>query len=589
MKKLCKLSLILLFIMGLFMSGQDVKASEIDATLPVPKNLRTNINDWGFGVLSFDVANVERDGKIQYEVQFDDDNEFEMGYHFDFFESKKGTIWIEPGVEYSIRVRTVVVNDDGEVIAEGAWSEVLREVITYAAVQLKSVSTAGLNELTLQWKSMGANTDCDGYKIYRSTSEDGPFKLVKTIKDPYKTKWTNTGLKPGVTYYYRMRAYSDYYDILGKKSSTLSGVPKPVKKVLTVKCASTSSVKLSWKASGEKITGYQIYRATSPDGEFKRIKTITDRTKTSFINKNLTFGNTYYYKMRAYAVVDGEKYYSDFSTVKKVKVTIGVPEITSIKLAGITKATVNYTKVPNVTGYMVYRATKKDGEYKRIATIRSNKTLSYTATGMINGKTYYFKLRSYKKTDTKTYYSDYTEPVKRLMNKVGYKNETYEQKARRIFGKNYYVEYKTSAAASKDMKTIQIKTWDINSKGKKYTRYHYLTVHKNIAGTVQQIFKTIYNGKEKFPIKDVGGYSWRGNNSGSLHCEGVAIDINYNENAQFNGATGKPMTGELYKPGKNPYSIPPNGDVVKAFEKYGFIWGDWFSNPDYMHFSYFGG
>lgn len=99
--------------------------------------------------------------------------------------------------------------------------------------------------------------------------------------------------------------------------------------------------------------------------------------------------------------------------------------------------------------------------------------------------------------------------------------------------------------------------------------------------------KEIYNGDEKFPIKDVGGYSWRGDSSSSEHCEGLAIDINPNENAQFNGDTGKPMVGELYEPGENPYSIPPNGDVVKTFEKYGFSWGNWFWNPDYMLFSYF--
>lgn len=146
---------------------------------------------------------------------------------------------------------------------------------------------------------------------------------------------------------------------------------------------------------------------------------------------------------------------------------------------------------------------------------------------------------------------------------MGYENEPFEKRAQRIFGKNDYIEFKSAKAAQKQMKEIKIKTWDINSKGKKYTRYHYLTVHKNIAPTVQQIFKEIYNGDEKFPIKDVGGYSWRGDNSSSVHCEGLAIDINYNENAQFDGDTGKPKVGGLYKPGKN------------------------FYNPDYMHFSCF--
>lgn len=561
---------------------------EEEIVLPAPTNVKLSMGYGGTGYVTFDMEKGDYPGTLKFRIQYDDDGSLHNGYYYRDVTETKGYIWATPGNVYVVAVQAFLEDKDGNIIAESECSDWAVGTLNYDAVNLKSVSGAGLDKIKLTWTSM-ADYGCSGYKIYRASAENGSYKCVKTIKSAYTVQWTDSKLELGKTYYYKVCVYDDYYNLRGPYSRILSATPKPAKKALTAVCASSSSAKLSWSVSGKEVQGYQIFRANEKNGEFKLIKTVKDRTKTTYIDKKRTFGSTYYYKIRAYAVVDGKRIYSDYSSVKKVTVTVGVPTIQKITVESVSKAKISYEKISDADGYMIYRATSKDGTYKKIKTIKKSGTTSYSATGLKNGKTYYFKVKAYKKIDGKTYYSEYSTIVKRLMNKAGYKAESYTQKAQRIFNKDYYVKYKTAKAASKDMKTIKIKTWDINSKGKKYTRYHYLTVHKNIAYTVQQIFKEIYNGDEKFPIKDVGGYSWRGNSSSSLHCEGVAIDINYNENAQFNGETGKPMVGKLYKPGKNPYSIRPNGDVVKAFEKYGFIWGDWFSNPDYMHFSYFGG
>jgi len=151
---------------------------------------------------------------------------------------------------------------------------------------------------------------------------------------------------------------------------------------------------------------------------------------------------------------------------------------------------------------------------------------------------------------------------------------------------DYYFDFKDSTEAAKYMKTVTITVWDFDSSGKKVTRTKCLTVHNYVADEVIAIFEKIYNGPEKFPIHSVSGY--RPGTRGE-HPKGTAIDINPNENYEvFNdGRTG---TGSFWKPGENPYSIPLNGDVVKAFRSYGWGWGgtDWRSKKDYMHFSYFG-
>ena len=136
------------------------------------------------------------------------------------------------------------------------------------------------------------------------------------------------------------------------------------------------------------------------------------------------------------------------------------------------------------------------------------------------------------------------------------------------------------------MRNITVKCWDLNKSGEKYTRTWTLTVHKNIAPAVQAIFAEIYAGAEQFPIQYLGSYGWSGK---SEHTIGCAIDINYKQN-YYCDPNGNAITGDYWKPYEDPYSITPDGDVVRAFEKYGFVWCiKWNSGyKDYMHFSFFG-
>ena len=71
----------------------------------------------------------------------------------------------------------------------------------------------------------------------------------------------------------------------------------------------------------------------------------------------------------------------------------------------------------------------------------------------------------------------------------------------------------------------------------------------------------------------------------SFHNTGRAIDINPEENPQMD-IDGRVLVGKKWDPHGNPYSIKPNGDVVKAFRKRGWVWGEKFRKKDYMHFGF---
>jgi len=150
-------------------------------------------------------------------------------------------------------------------------------------------------------------------------------------------------------------------------------------------------------------------------------------------------------------------------------------------------------------------------------------------------------------------------------------------------------KYQTEEEAESHMVEIAVKVWRLRSDGTKTTGTAYIQVNENLASTYEAIFDEIYNGPERFPIQDVGCFSWRPGE----HSQGTAIDINWEENmeARINeDGTLTPTTGDHWTPGLDPFSIPPDGDVVRAFANHGFAWGGnaWRTKRDYMHFSYFG-
>lgn len=167
--------------------------------------------------------------------------------------------------------------------------------------------------------------------------------------------------------------------------------------------------------------------------------------------------------------------------------------------------------------------------------------------------------------------------------------ESAEEREIRIFGHTVDTyRYPNRQTAEANQVWVRVPVWKLNDDGKKYSSTLDLQIHRELAGSMEQIFQEIYDSGEQFPIYSVGGYSWRGDTSSSEHCLGTALDINPNENYQCKN-DGTAIVGNYWKPNEDPYSIPADGIVVKTFEKYGFRWGGTFRNSkDYMHFSYFG-
>lgn len=100
------------------------------------------------------------------------------------------------------------------------------------------------------------------------------------------------------------------------------------------------------------------------------------------------------------------------------------PKVNIKKAEVVSKESIKLTwkKVSKADGYYVYRL--DSGTLKKVKTIKQNKVVSYTDTGLKYGKTYKYVVRAYKKQQGKTYLSEYDENgfAKKLKVKHKYKN-----------------------------------------------------------------------------------------------------------------------------------------------------------------------
>ena len=196
----------------------------------------------------------------------------------------------------------------------------------------------------------------------------------------------------------------------GAKSITFKIVPKTVTNT-KVSSTTSSSIKLSW-SKVSSANGYRVYRSTSKNGTYTKVKDITNNSTLSYTDSNLYSNKKYYYKIKSFKTINGQRYYGYYSSIINGETKLSTP---SVKLSTPKSKSikVSWNKVSGAKGYDVYSSTSKKGTYSK-RTTTSN--LNYTNTGLTKGKTYYYKVRAYKIVNNKKVYSSYS-PIKSISSK----------------------------------------------------------------------------------------------------------------------------------------------------------------------------
>ena len=105
-----------------------------------------------------------------------------------------------------------------------------------------------------------------------------------------------------------------YYDKLVALEKLLAQDVQSLKLTASSK-AGKGYIKVTWKVKGnaEAADGYQVFRSTKRNKGYGTKPYFSTKSKSYKNTKSLKKGKRYYYKVRAYKVVDGKKIYSDWS------------------------------------------------------------------------------------------------------------------------------------------------------------------------------------------------------------------------------------------------------------------------------------
>ena len=95
------------------------------------------------------------------------------------------------------------------------------------------------------------------------------------------------------------------------------------------------------------------------------------------------------------------------TVTKSFKILPKKTELSSLNLkTSSNKVAFKWAKNKTATGYRIYYANEKEGEYTLLKAITKQGTTSYTSKSLTAGKTYYFMIKAYKIVGSTKYYSE---------------------------------------------------------------------------------------------------------------------------------------------------------------------------------------
>lgn len=148
----------------------------------------------------------------------------------------------------------------------GEWTNVKSVRSTLSPVMITRGYAASAKKIRLNWYPVeGAK----GYAVYRRTT--GSWKKIKTIKNKKTVSFTDSTVKSGKTYYYRIRAYRSYQ---GKTCYGTYGKSYRVK-------TKTQKIKGNYSAGS-------VYGPSLSSGKLKEVRQVVQSFKLNYIKSGMS-------------------------------------------------------------------------------------------------------------------------------------------------------------------------------------------------------------------------------------------------------------------------------------------------------------
>ena len=164
---------------------------------------------------------------------------------------------------------------------------------------------------------------------------------------------------------------------------------------------SPAGIIFKWKKAAN-ASGYKIYRRTGNSSKWVNIATVSGSNTLVYTDGSVKSGTMYTYTVRAYKGSALSAYNKNGSRI--VRLTAPVQYKPSSKASG--KLTVRWKKAAGASGYQIqYAADSRFTKERKTVTVGKQSATRYKISGLKNKKTYYVRIRSYKRVGKKILYS----------------------------------------------------------------------------------------------------------------------------------------------------------------------------------------
>jgi titin len=188
---------------------------------------------------------------------------------------------------------TLHFTSDDEVTKKQGWEAYLHCVDPVFPPEAFSATSETVGEVVLAWNDTLANET--GFEIQRSTS-GGSYSIVHTTA-ANATSYTQTDLTYGEEYNYRIRTTNADSHSPWSEPVTVTVMGPVAPSNLQLNSESQNSITLTWQDNYTNETAYVIERSVGDESNYQELTT-TAADVVTYTDEGLTFGETYYYRVK---------------------------------------------------------------------------------------------------------------------------------------------------------------------------------------------------------------------------------------------------------------------------------------------------
>ena len=289
-----------------------------------------------------------------------------------------------------------------------------------------TASTDGSTRIDLSWTAPVDNGGrvIEGYQI--EWSPDGRTSGLNIIwndvvanTNTADTTYTVTGLSPGTTRYYRVKAINsvgtgEHSNVVIETTPTTDGTPSPPQQP-SARDNGKTRIDLSWTAPGytgnSPVTGYKIEVSTDGGNNWDDLEVDTGSTDTTYEHTGLSPSTTRHYRVSAINTIGPGLVSEVVSATTTPRDTPDVPNNLRA-VPGNGRVTLMWDAPDDnggssITGYewrLGYPNPESGATFEgwNLASFGDDTSLERTIQGLHNGQTYVFELRAYNEMSTAT-------------------------------------------------------------------------------------------------------------------------------------------------------------------------------------------